>query len=390
MPIPLPPPQDPPAIVVSVETDSELSALTNQQSSLSDLTTPDRKNFVAQERSVATGSLNSQRSDQVVENSAVRESAPLVSNRNPDQHLSVVYINGIETDAYEARQAMALVSNSMGVEKKDISLLHNPEESNVAVGLLKVCGGMLSSRLNNRSEPECSGALERRIKIALENRDERLVIATHSRGSQIAESVLDAVYDEYQKTARGRHLWRQNAEDIEVIMYAPLVRSLPPGIRGYGLSNTLDLPARGAGRVARGMSALKNLTGWREHDVIQHIKYSPPENRLPDLVFNPESVHSSFDLIFDDAFFNIQLLGQDPATGTFSPRLLADNLARNIKEGRRSDILHLEIISQAGDQYGSKFSHAFKDHVDIDQTSGVGRIGEFAISSARMDRLFRR
>jgi hypothetical protein len=110
---------------------------------------------------------------------------------------------------------------------------------------------------------------------------------------------------------------------------------------------------------------------------------------LPDLVFNPESVHSSFNLIFDNVYFNIQLLGQNPSTGMVSPTLLANNLAKSIREGRRSDNLHLETIIQACDAYGERFSRAFLRHVKVDPETGAGAIDDFVIVPGRMARLHR-
>lgn len=309
-----------------------------------------------------------------------------ISNRAPGSTYHVIYINGIQTSAHAAETASVLVKRAFGVEQCETKVIYNPIE-NIGSSGLKILGSITSSRLGGHAEPECVQQLRIAIKSAIENPSDRLILVGHSQGSLIIQNVIDRLYDEYQKTPEGRAKWARESGRIEVLLYAPLVRTLAPGPEVVGLMNSYDLPVRGLGGTQRIIAATKHYTGWREQQSVRTITYSPKRNSTSDMLVNPYIVHDAIDLILDNTDLNFRILAEDPQTGKTDGTLLAGNLTRSIAQGRRSDAVHYEMIIRGVDTLGSEFATPFLRQLS-DTPDRTGKcIGKFVLSGTRLERI---
>jgi hypothetical protein len=309
-----------------------------------------------------------------------------ISNRPPHAKYRVVYVNGIRTSEPDAHKAATLVRTSLGVERSECKVLYNPEESTAEAGI-KILGSGISSRLGARSEPETVHAICGLLRESLLSSHDRVVLVGHSQGSMVIQNALDRVYDAFHESPKLRRDWQERSNRIEVILYAPLVRTLVPGPEAVSLLNSCDLPARGIGAVQRAVTSSKHYLGYREHRAIKTVIYSPARNQLPELLFDPSKVHESFQLILDSVDFNFRLLAEDPATKEIDSALYANNLAKSILTGRRSDLLHHELIITGCEKFGADFAWRFIRLTTAGPIKDARYLGNFVLEGARLQRL---
>ncbi len=281
-----------------------------------------------------------------------------ISNRPENAEYKVVYINGIRTSEVEAERSACLVRGSLGVEDAECKVLYNAKEHPLKSGL-KIIGGTISRKLGEKAESECVRQLYETIADTLYTPGSRLTIVGHSQGSLVIQNAFDRAFDDFNRFPETRKIWSQAAPRIEVIMYAPLVRTLAPGPQATALLNGFDLPARGLGVAQRAVAASKHYLGYREQQAIRTIVYHPETNEFPELLFNPKLVHESYQLILDNPEFNFRLFSEDPRTRKPDARVFCDNLFVSIRDGRRADLLHLELIRIGCDSFGSDFAQPF-------------------------------
>lgn len=309
-----------------------------------------------------------------------------ISNRPENVKYRVVYVNGIHTSEADAQRAATLVKTCLGVENCELSLVYNPPENTAKAGL-KIAGASISSRLGQKSEPESVSALVGLVRQSLQEPHTRLIVVGHSQGSLIIQNAFDRVYDEHLESADRRALWAKRSPSIEVIMYAPIVRTIAPGPQAVSLLNSLDAPARGIGKLQGAITFSKDYLGYRQHQNIRTIKYNPSSNEFPDLFFDPGRVHESFQLLIDNPDFNFRLLAEDPITGTCEGKLFAKNLAKSILDGKRSDMLHYELIIKGCERFGPNFAVPFMECTTEGSTAEELCLDRFVLSGPRLERL---
>jgi hypothetical protein len=311
-----------------------------------------------------------------------------ISNRPIGGKYRLIYINGIRTSAEDAQKSTALVKRSIGIDDCEVTLLYNPTENSCSTGL-KLVGALASSRLGNKAEPQCFTQLKDCTREVMNCPQDRLIIVAHSQGTLITQNVFDRLYDEYSRSPAGEKLWQEQSSRIEIIMYAPLVRTIAPGPNAVSLLNSLDLPARSIGGLQRMVADSKHYTGWREQQAIQTVIYSPQRNRFPDVILNPSIVHDSFDLILDNVDFNFQLLGQNHKTHKLDPVIFASNLSKSILMGKRSDAIHHELIIKGCQVFGRSFAVPFLNTLSETNDAQSMCIDKFIIKDVRLERVQR-
>jgi hypothetical protein len=209
----------------------------------------------------------------------------------------------------------------------------------------------------------------------------------HSQGSLAIQNAFDRVYDEHQESPYLKRIWEERSKRIEVILYAPLVRTLAPGPQAVSLLNSCDLPARGIGALQRAISSSKHYLGYRPHQAIQTVIYSPGSNQLTELLASPLQVHESFQLILDNVDFNMRLLGENRKTKELDGELFATNLAQSILNGRRSDALHYELILKGCERFGAEFAVTFLSCTHSGGRPDARYIGNFVVHGKRLERV---
>lgn len=174
---------------------------------------------------------------------------------------------------------------------------------------------------------------------------------------------------------------------MEIILYAPLVSTIAPGPRAVGLVHSLDLPARGLGGLQTAITSTKHYTGWRESQNVETVVFTPRGIDYRGLLTDPQQVHSSIELILADREFNFRLLSTDPLTKGSDPMIFAVKLADSIREGRRSDVLHKDLIIKGCELYGPSFCRPFMSNFDSSAASDTSYLGKFKIEGKLLDRV---
>lgn len=306
-----------------------------------------------------------------------------ISNRPANATYKVLYVNGIHTSESDAARSAGLVRSSLGVEDDECSVVYNRQEHGFKSGL-KIIGATLSTKLGEKAESECVRELEQVIADTLYTPGSRLTIVGHSQGSLVIHNAFDKVFDEYKQFPETSSVWDEAAPRIEVILYAPLIRTLAPGPQAVALLNSLDLPARGLGIAQRAVASSKHYLGYRPQQAIRTIFYQPDTNDLTNLFFNPKLVHESFQLILDNPEFNFRLLSEDPRTHSPSAGIFSKNLFTSIRDGRRADILHYELIRMGCDTFGSGFARPFVSMCNVPHDKEKLCIGNFRVDGSRL------
>lgn len=309
-----------------------------------------------------------------------------VSNRPEHCSYQVVYVNGIRTSERDARASAMTARRHLGVAECEATLLYNPPE-NMGAAALRISGGLVSSRLGAYAEPSCVQDLERIIQDALTSGNKRLIIVGHSHGTVIIQNAFDRVYDRWNTDPAATRQWLQASRNMEVILYAPLVATIAPGPRAVGLVHTLDLPARGLGGLHTAIASTKHYTGWRESQNVETVVFTPQGIDYRGLLSDPRQVHSSIELILADREFNFRLLSTDPLSKRSNPVIFATKLADSIREGRRSDNLHRDLIIKGCDLYGQNFCWPFMSNFDVAEDSNACHLGKFTIDGKLLDRV---
>lgn len=309
-----------------------------------------------------------------------------ISNRPERCSYQVVYVNGIRTSERDAMTSTMAARRHLGVPECEAKLLYNPPE-NIGAAALRVSGGLVSSRLGAYAEPSCVQELEQIIQGALSAENKRLIIVGHSHGSIIIQNAFDRVYDRWKTDPASEKQWHQGSKNIEVILYAPLVSSIAPGPRAIGLVHSLDLPARGLGGIQTAVASSKHYAGWRESQSVQKVVFTPAGIDYRAVLTDPQQVHSSLDLILADREFNFRVLSNDPLTKSPNPMIFAVNLAESIREGRRSDVLHRDLIIKGCELYGPSFCRPFVSSLDTPSQSSARHIGKFVIDGKLLERV---
>lgn len=307
------------------------------------------------------------------------------SNRPRDLKFTLVYVNGLSTSRPDAEAVSQIVRRNLGIPTCDVRLIYNKPEM-YAVGLGKVVGGLVSGRLGRQCEPECSMELRDVACTALKNPNERVIFVGASHASIVIQNTFDGLHDEFTR-ANGSQWWRNSAARCEVIFYAPLVYEMVPGLRVTGFTNSLDVPARGAGNFSSMVTWAKRSSGYRPYEPFDSVCYSPSSNRFPDLILNPGGVHCCLDLALQDCEFNLQRLGREPKTGKLDGSRLALRLAESIREGWRSDMLHTNLIYVAVKKCGASFAVPFIKQLTLSLKPRTASIGYFKIDEALLDLL---
>jgi hypothetical protein len=272
----------------------------------------------------------------------------------------------------------------LGSEECSVTLVYNPEE-NIGASGVKIIGSLTSSRLGKKAEPQCVSELRALTQHAIECPSDRLIIVAHSHGSLIVQNALDRCYDEYCARSDRKTTWNEGSKRIDIIFFAPLVRTVAPGPNAVSLLNSADIPARGIGIFSKAVANTKHYTGWRPQQGIQTIIYTPERNRIPDLAIQPSVVHDSINLILDSTEFNFRLMSSDPKTKEPNASIFASNLAQSIRMGKRSDQMHYELIIKGCDQFGAPFARAFLGETSAHDTHHS--IDRFEIRGPRLERI---
>ncbi len=309
-----------------------------------------------------------------------------ISNRPSNAQYKVIYVNGIRTSEADAKRSANLVRGTLGVEDSECKVVYNPKEHSFKAGL-KILGGTLSTKLGEKAESGCVTELQEIISSTLSAPGSRLTIVGHSQGSLVIQNAFDRAYDDFKRYPETRKLWEESSPRIEVIMYAPLVRTLAPGPQAVALLNSLDLPARGLGIAQRAVASSKHYLGYRKQQAVRTIVYHPETNEFPNVLFNPQSVHESFQLILDNPEFNFRLLSEDPRTKAPDARLFTDNLYTSIHDGRRADVLHFELIRLGCDTFGRDFAKPFMGMCTVLPSGDVICIENFKVEGHRLQYL---
>jgi len=306
-----------------------------------------------------------------------------ISNRPANSQYKVVYVNGIRTSEVDARRSAGLVRGSLGLSDAECTIVYNPKEHPFKSGL-KIIGGTLSARLGEKSESQCVHELHEMIADTLYSPHSRLTVVGHSQGSLVIQNAFDKAFDDFRRFPETRRIWDEAAPRIEVIMYAPLVRTLAPGPQAVALLNGFDLPARGLGVAQRAVAASKHYLGYREQQAVRTVVYHPETNEFRELLFNPKLVHESFQLIMDNPEFNFRLFAENPKTRKPDAKLFCDNLHASVREGRRGDLLHFELIRMGCETFGSEFVHPFIEKCRLQPGGDALCIDNFTIDGPRL------
>jgi hypothetical protein len=309
-----------------------------------------------------------------------------ISNRPSNAEYKVIYVNGIRTSEDDAKRSANLVRGSLGVEDNECKVVYNQREHSFKAGL-KILGGTISTKLGEKAESGCVGELQEIISATLHAPGNRLTIVGHSQGSLVIQNAFDRAYDDFKRSPETRRLWEQASPRIEVIMYAPLVRTLAPGPQAVALLNGLDLPARGLGIAQRAVASSKHYLGYRQQQAVRTIVYHPDTNEFPRVLFNPQSVHESFQLILDNPEFNFRLLAEDPKTKAPDVVLFSNNLYASIRDGKRADILHFELIRLGCDTFGRDFARPFIGMCTVQENGEIICIDNFKVEGPRLEYL---
>jgi len=371
-----PPDMTPPAEVRPAEPSTVPSAIRNRPTNISEL-----HSATFQMRD-APGAKPSQREA----TTNPQQSAHAISNRPEGCSYEVIYVNGIRTSQQEAQTSAMAARRHLGVAECEAKLLYNPPE-NLGAAALRISGGLVSSRLGAYAEPSCVHELEQIIEDAIASGKKRLIIVGHSHGTIIIQNALDRVYDRWNDDPVAARQWLNASRNMEIIFYAPLVSNVVPGPRTCGLVHSLDLPARGLGGLQTAVASAKHHVGWRQSQKIETIVFTPQVMDYPGLLVDPQQVHSSIDLILADREFNYRLLSTDPLTKSSDPVIFAVKLADSIREGRRSDILHRDLIIKGCELYGPSFSRPFMSNFESSRDSGACYLGKFVIEGGLLERV---
>jgi hypothetical protein len=276
----------------------------------------------------------------------------------------------------------------LGIAECDATLLYNPPE-NIGAAALRISGGLLSSRLGAFAEPSCVEELERIVQGAVNSRNKRLIIVGHSHGTIIIQNALDRVYDRFNKDQVATNQWFKASRNMEVILYAPLVSTIAPGPRAIGLVHSLDLPARGLEGLQTVVASTKHHAGWRQSQKVDTVVFTPRGLDYQALMTDPQQVHSSIELILADREFNFRLLSTDPETKKPDPTIFAVKLADSIREGRRSDVVHKDLIIKGCELYGPRFCRPFMSNFDLSNDSNKCYLGKFTVEGKLLERISR-
>ena len=319
-----------------------------------------------------------QREDTVV--STPREEAIdcTVSNLPETALRRLIYINGIRTSEEHALQAAHVVRAQLGIEPSELKVLYNTPE-NFGLSALKIVGGILSHDLGHAAESRCVRALMRQIIDTIRDPNVRLTIVAHSQGTRVIGNALNQVFDLYASTEAGRSLWLRESSRIEVILYAPIAATLPPGPRAVGLIHPLDLPTRALGGVQLAVSSGQHLTRWRESQSVRTIVINIDGITLKGLLARPLEVHSTTTLMQGAVDFNLRILAADPDTGKMNGATYASNLCESIAHGYRPDSLHYALITKGCEEFGASFAKPFLQRLSSSDTPSALCVGKFMI-----------
>lgn len=306
-----------------------------------------------------------------------------ISNRPPNAEYKVIYVNGIRTSEDEARRSAGLVGRSLGVEDSECSVVYNKKEHAVKAGI-KILGATLSTKLGEKAESECVRELQDVIADTLYTPGSRLTVVGHSQGSLVIHNAFDKAYDEFKRFPETRKIWDQSAQRIEVVMFAPLVRTIAPGPEASALLNGFDLPTRGLGVMQRAVASSKHYLGYRKQQAIRTVIYKPESTELAELLFNPLQVHDSCSLILDNPELRFKLFSEDPKTRVPDAMVFTQNLHSSIRDGRLSDILHFELIRLGCDTFGGDFATPFMSMCTVGPDGKSLCIGKFEVEGARL------
>ncbi len=301
-----------------------------------------------------------------------------VSNRFNRGNIKVVFVNGISTLPSEADSTCKYTCDSLGISRDKVKLLYNRDEGSTCIGLVKVIGGAISSRIGAEMEEECIAGLREEIRRVILGDSERLLVVGHSQGSLIFQNAVDTMHDELARSKSGQQLWKSATPRIEAIFYAPIVGHTSPGIEFVGFSSEADFPARSASRLSQIVNAGKNVFCWRPYKPIKSVMMPIAVNDLNSLFIDPLHGHRLVHLLLNDASFHLLHFGTD-SDGEFVPELLAARLAYSIRHGLRSDHTHRQIIMLSTEKIGPVFSKQFLRRVKV--LNGVGWIELFKIDT---------
>jgi hypothetical protein len=315
-----------------------------------------------------------------------QQSAYAISNRPEGCSYEVIYVNGIRTSQKDAQTSAMVARRHLGVAECEAKLLYNPPE-NLGAAALRISGGLVSSRLGAYAEPLCVQELEQSIEDAIVSGNKRLIIVGHSHGTIIIQNALGRVYDRWNDDPVAARRWLQASRNVELILYAPLVSNVVPGPRTCGLVHSFDLPARGLGGLQTAVATAKHRAGWRESQKIETVVFTPQGMDYRGLLVDPQQVHSSIDLILADREFNYRLLSTDPLTKSPNPVVFAVKLADSIREGRRSDPLHRDLIIKGCEHYGPSFSRPFMSNFEPSADADACYLGKFVIEGGLFERV---
>jgi hypothetical protein len=372
-----PPDVNPPAVVQPAEVSSLPSAIRNKPVSVAELRSA---TFQLSDASDVTPTTT-------VSAATKRDETPReISNRPEHCSYQVVYVNGIRTSEHDAKTSTMAARRHLGVAECEATLLYNPPE-NIGAAALRISGGLVSSRLGAYAEPSCVQELEQIIQDALISGNKRLIIVGHSHGTVIIQNAFDRVYDRWNTDQVASRQWFQASRNMEVILYAPLVSTIAPGPRAVGLVHSHDLPARGLGGLQTAIASTKHYAGWRESQNVETVVYTPREIDYRGLLTDPQQVHSSIDLILADREFNFRLLSADPLSKSSDPMVFAVKLADSIREGRRSDVLHRDLIIKGCELYGPSFCRPFMSNFDKSSEANALQLGKFVIDGKLLERV---
>ncbi len=222
-------------------------------------------------------------------------------------------------------------------------------------------------------------ALMRQIIETIRDPNVRLTIAAHSQGTLVIGNALNQVFDLYASTEAGRALWLRESSRIEVILYAPIAATLPPGPRAVGLIHPLDLGTRALGGVQLAVSSGQHLTRWRESQSVRTIVINIDGVTLKGLLARPLEVHSTTTLMRDAVDFNLRILATDPDTGKMEGATYASHLGESIAHGYRPDSLHYALITKGCEEFGVAFAKPLLQKLSPSDTPSTLCLGNFMI-----------
>ncbi len=135
------------------------------------------------------------------------------------------------------------------------------------------------------------------------------------------------------------------------------------------------------------IASSKHYAGWRQSQSIETVVFTPRGIDYAALMTEPQQVHSSIELILANNDFNFRLLSTDPLTKSPNPMVFAVRLADSIREGRRSDQLHKDLIIKGCELYGPSFCRPFMSNFDSSGDSGACHLGKFVIDGKLLERV---